>query len=507
MEHRIGIISFTDPRAAAAHVEEREKNIKNRHTELANFLAQNGISVIDPLAKIRSKKARIYGIATTSEVEKCARILNAGGAMGVIVGCWHWTEPQLICSLVRSLNIPVMLYTADDPQWAGAVHISATGAALWEMAPNRYALTHGRVIGQMEELLPWVKAVCALAEMRAATLLLWGGSYCLRMNHLRDDEEKLKTFIIGDIVEEGQYLLIRRAEKILGKSPERLERFRKWLRRGGAKLVFDPAMLTEESFLRQVALYLAARDRLKELQNENIAGVSIRCQPELSEEWGVTGCLLPSFLPFGHDSEGAQPVVPTVCEGDIKGLLTVTMLHKISGAPPLFGDLKYIGDKHIIISNCGGSSVYYAAPGESTGKTLTRLTFAGQCQGKSGAAVGYEGAAGEDDGMTATFARMIRVNGQYFMQVGAGRIVTMNKALRGKVLWGDMWPHVAVETGVSQKHFARIAGSNHYCLAPGDLVEHITHFCEQAGITPLHIDSDEAAINSLQILHETKNSG
>lgn len=379
MEQRIGIVSFTDPRSAAAHVDEREQNIRLRHHELATFLAANGVSVVDPLSSIKSKKARIYGIATNTEVEKCARILSANRASGLIVGCWHWTEPQLVCSLVRQLAIPVMLYTADDPEWAGAVHISATGAALWEMAPNHYALHHERTIGAMEQMLPWIKAVCALDEMRASTLLLWGGSYCLRMNHLRDDEEKLKTFIIGDIVEESEYLLIRRAENILKKSNDRIVRFRRWLQKGGAKLVYDPVMLIEESFQRQIALYLAARDRLKELQRENIAGVSIRCQPELSEECGITACLLPSFLPFGRDSEGIQNILPTVCEGDIKGLLTVTMLHKVSGAPPLFGDLKYIGDGKIIISNCGGSSAYYAAPGESTTKVLSRLTFAGQC--------------------------------------------------------------------------------------------------------------------------------
>ena len=58
-------------------------------------------------------------------------------------------------------------------------------------------------------------------------------------------------------------------------------------------------MLTPCSLRRQIALYLAARQRLAELGEHDIVGVSVKCQNELSEDWGCTGCFLPAFLCLG----------------------------------------------------------------------------------------------------------------------------------------------------------------------------------------------------------------
>ncbi|MHA1212406.1 MAG: fucose isomerase, partial [Candidatus Heimdallarchaeota archaeon] len=88
-------------------------------------------------------------------------------------------------------------------------------------------------------------------------------------------------------------------------------------------------MITKDSISKQIALYLASRDLIaKRLENnERIIGVSVKCQPEISIDYGVTACLLPAFLPFSQDSEGDKPIIPTVCEGDIKGLLTSALLY------------------------------------------------------------------------------------------------------------------------------------------------------------------------------------
>lgn len=480
---KVGIISFTDPRETAFAIE-RERYIEKSHIDLKDFLQKREVEVCDPVNELRKGWRDVFGIRSISEVNQCALRFKSEDIHALIIGCWHWTEPMLPIHLVRELNLPLLLFTQDDPTWAGAVHLSATGASLWEAAPNHHAVIHERVIGDKEQVLRWIRGVTALQRLKKSSLLLWGGTYCLRMEHLQDDIPRLKSFLVGDILSEGQYILIKRAEEI---SLRRVDSFLKWLQEGGVQITYDGSMLTEEVLKKQIALYLAARDRLQELEGESLLGASLKCQPELSVEYGVTGCLIPSFLPFGEDSEGPREIIATVCEGDIKGLISCALLEQIAPeTPPLFGDLKYIGRDHIIISNCGGSSIYYAANSTRAKDVLPKVTIKGQCQGESGGAVGYDGAPGE-----ITLARLTKIKGQYYMQLGLGKIREITPQVRENIKWGRMWPHVAIDLGVNPQKLARIIGSNHLSGTPSNLLEEVFYACREAEIPVVRIDSEE----------------
>ncbi|MGB9876951.1 MAG: fucose isomerase [bacterium] len=470
---KIGIVSFTDPRPTA-YAEERENYIREHHNQLKEFLIQQGFSLVDPMEEVKGK-SEFFGIRSTEEVEKAGQILKRDSADCLVLGLWHWTEPQLPLNLVRSLGLPVLLFAEADPTWAGSVCLSAVGASLWEAG---ISLTHHRVLGDKEEVAKWARGVLALQRLRKSSLLLWGGSYCLRMEHLQDDIPYLKSFLVGDILSEDQYLLIRRAEDILANNPQRVDRFINWLREKGAKIKYDGKMLTEEVLRKQIALYLASRDRLEELKEERIIGVSIKCQPELSEEYGVDACSLPAFLPFGEDSEGKRVPIATVCEGDIKGLLTCALLEGLQpSTPSLFGDLKYISDDYIIISNCGASSLFYASHSNSPEVTLPQLTIAPQCQGKSGGAFGYDGKEG-----ILTVARLTRIDREYVMQMGIGKALPMRDEIKKNILWGNTWPHIAIDLGVSRKELVQIVGANHLCAILGDFIHELKFACREAGL-------------------------
>ena len=485
----LGLVSFTDPRATAFALR-RERYIHSCHEGLKRALQQRGIRVLDPQAKLRKGWKQTFGIRRPDELQQCLTMLQAGGAQAVVMGCWHWTEPMLPLSLARDLRSPIALYAEDDPAWAGSVCLGAVGASLWEAGISPYALTHTRFRSDPDGLARWAHGVCGLHALRHSTLVLWGGSYCLRMEHLQDDIPELKRLLIGDMLTEGEYILIRAAEAILASAPKRIEAFLKWFTENGGQVQYDKKMATSEAVRRQVALYLAARDRLRELAQEghSIGGVSVRCQPELSEVWACTGCLLPAFLPFPVDGEGPQPVVPTVCEGDIKGLITAVLLHLIApSTPPLFGDLKYVTDDLVIISNCGGSSIWYASRSNDPAKTLPAIRLAAQCQGAGGAAVGYEGMPGE-----LTVARLVRFDREYVMQLGLGRAVPVDRSVRSRIVWGQTWPHIAISLGVSGEALMAGVGSNHLCAAAGDLTTEIAHACRQADIPIVRLDSEES---------------
>lgn len=495
----VGIITFTDPRETGFQ-ETREAYLKSRHEALVSELRSHGINVVDPMPKAHvGNNDATFGIRSSLEVEACVKELLQGGAEAVILGLWHWTEPFLPLLAARLSNLPVLLYTEDDPTWAGVTAQSAVGACLWEVAPSDHAVTHVRMRSDIAGVLQWARGVTAAQKLRKSNLVLWGGSYCLRMDHLRDDYSLLKARFIRDVLEEDQYVLIKGAERILAHEMVRVEAFLSWLTSSGAAVRYDPSMLTPEALRSEIALYLAARDRLRTLEGESgVDGVSIKCQPEISVMYGVTPCLLPSFLPFGEDAEGVQRVYPTVCEGDVKGLITATLLHKIvPDIPPLFGDLKYVCDNYALISNCGGSSVYYAFNSCKASDVLSKVTLQAQCQGASGGAVGYCSQPGQ-----MTVARLVRVKGSYHMQLGVGRSLEISDEILGKLSWGQTWPHVALSLGVPSRALLNIAGSNHYCAVPGDNRTEIAFACRELGIPVVRIDCEKSIKEALEYIIE-----
>ena len=484
----VGVVTFTDPRDTGLAVE-RETYLCNSHRGMVRLLAKGGAKVIDPMKRLRRgwTERDTFGLRTKREVEKAIEILLSGRVECLVIGSWHWTEPILPIMLVRELDIPVLLYANHNPTWAGSTFLSSTGASFWENAANENMLRHQRLQGRPERVMPWVRGVAAGSKLSRGSLLLWGPSYCLRMEHLQDDLPGLKSFMVGDFVMEAQYSLVRRAEQLLEEG-KRIESMIAWLGRSGCNIEFDGKMLDQESLRREVALYLAAKDSVadKGLEGEDIMGASIRCQPELSVEYGVTPCMIPSFLPFPEDFEGPKPVIPVVCEGDVKGLVTCAMLHLMNpGAPPLFGDLKYVDDNLMIISNCGGASVFYSELSPCASECLPQVWIKGQCQGASGGAVGFFSRPSE-----VTLARLTRIDGDYWMQYGRGRITEMTEEVKSKILWGKMWPNTPIELSAPRDLLISAAGSNHYSATVGDMTLEIEAFCRMHGIPKVRMDSE-----------------
>jgi len=483
---KVGVVSFTETRQMSGS-KARELYTRKKHLELVSFLKKKGFEVVDPMPIFRKERSEIFGLNKREETFECARFFNGQNIDCLVIGCWHWTDIYLPVQLVTEVNCPVALYTEDDPAWAGSVYISALSASLREVAPNRSALVHKRIKGNKPELYRWIKGVGALQKLRVASLMLWGGDYPLRMEHLRDDYSYLKSFLVGEILSEGQYILIRKAEDILASQSERVDSFLKWLRANKAKVIYDKQMCTSTVLQKQAALYLAAKDRLKELKGENIVGVSVKCQPEVNTFWGVNACFLPAFLPFPWDSEGKKEIVPTVCEGDIKSLITSCLLYLISGeVPPMFGDVRYIGDKYWVLSNCGATSIFYASYSLNPLETLSRVTIRGNCHGISGAAVGYLSPPA-----TYTLARLIRIQGKYFMQLGLGQVMKTDEKIQKKLGFGSMWPISVLKMTVDPELFFEIIGSNHFCAILGDISSEMTFACQQAAIPIVRIDSEE----------------
>jgi L-fucose isomerase len=207
-------------------------------------------------------------------------------------------------------------------------------------------------------------------------------------------------------------------------------------------------------------------------------------------EYGIVGCTLPAFLPFGADDLGPKPIFSTVCEGDIKGLITSVLLQQIRpDVGPIFGDLKYVGEDFFAISNCGAASVWWAGKSNDPAQSLPNVTIRANVDGFTGAAVGFLGKQGP-----VTTARLGRVKGEYVMHLGVGESVGVEGPVKDKIMgfFGQMWPNVYVRLGTDPDLLFRIAASNHPVATDGDISAEMTYACRLLGIPIVRLDSNES---------------
>lgn len=478
---KVGVISVTDAPREQGLVDEREQYINKAHKELIKYLETNNIEVIDPSKKIEKANPDWTAIYSFSDARQCIKVLINEDAEALVIGCWHWCEPMLILALAREFNKPILLYSDGNPDWAGVTLISAAGATLWQSAPNPFSITHKRIYADKEKIIKWVRGVSSVEKLKRGTFILWGGSYALKMDYLQDDFSRLKSFLVGDIINEDQYMLIKYSEKI---SKDRIKGFISWLNDNNTCIKFDKEMLTPEIFNKQIALYLAAKDRMNEF--EDVVGVSIKCFTELSDTYGADPCFLPSFLPFFEDSEGVKTSMPCVCEGDIKALICSSMLSFISGGTPsLFGDILFLNKDYLVMGNCGGSSVYYSCCSRNAKEVLKRLTISQNFEGKGGA-VSYN----TEKNNQLTMMRLLKIKDEYIILLGLMQTAEITEEIRSKTSFFRNWPLTALRFNVDYNLLVDALGANHLVGIPGDFTDEVTYAGNVSGIKVFRIDSE-----------------
>ena len=342
---------------------------------------------------------------------------------------------------------------------------------------------------QTEDLISWINGVSAMTRMRGSRIMLWGGGYGAEMPYSRSDPAAIESLFFAEVMTEQEETLTRRAAEILSDERARVDAFFVWLAAHGAIVEKDGRMVTDASLDFQAALYLAARDRLAVLGKHSpsipppIVGASIKCHYEMSITCrGCTACFLPAFLPFGTDSEGPRDIVPLACEGDLNGVASLVILHQLNpGVPPLFGDLVAYRSDHVLMRNCGASSVYWAGLSKDPAVSLRRARLRPNLHGASGSSVQYETPAC----LEVTFARLFRQEGEFMMLLGEGSILEESADSR----YDDPWPHTRLSLGVDSDALFSAIPCNHGSLTAGKFGKDIEALCAHAGIRIFRCDN------------------
>jgi len=488
---RVGVVSFSHAPVYAS-TGAREQFVRRETAALAALLEGAGMQVVQPLERLRASGTHDrYGISTAADLEFCTQALRDAGVDCLVASVAQWPRIALISTLVSELGVPSALYASTHPDSVGEVTAGAAAASILESARGREALLVERFRDtEPERLLVWLRGAGALRRMRRGRLLMWGGAFGADVPCTRDDEAALEGLLVREILSEQEIVLVEGARRIVRDQAERVDRFLAWLRGHGATITMDGRMLTEEALRFSVGHYLAAKDRLASLADENILGTSVKCHFETSTDCvGCTLCLVPGFLPFGEDAEGPRPAVPVACEGDLKALLTMVMLQQlVPSVPPLFGDTIWFRKGSTLLSNCGSSSVWWAGRSGNPREALARVSLLPQLHGRSGSTVFYVTPPGP-----VTYARLYRVRRRYFMYLGAGvvpRCAAIDRA--------PGWPQTQVDFGTDPYLLYATSPSNHGCLTDGDVTAEVEAFCRLAGIAVVRCDREESLKRHLE---------
>jgi L-fucose isomerase-like protein len=490
---RAGLVTFDfPPQYRRADVAQRPTAV---NSPLARRLQARGVEVVAPLADLAARDPQAAGgIRDGRDLALCVEALRAVRIDCLLIDAFHWCRLAFAAQLVNEVGVPTAVYANTGEGWNGVPTATAICGSLRETPRTRNAaLVEGFLDADGDEdLFRWMAGVGALARMRRSRVMLWGGSYGAEMPYTRSDPSALEASLLGEVMTEQEEVLVEGARTILGTAAHRVEAFLGWLTSHGATVRSDGKMITQTSLGFQVALYLAARDRLADLASDGVVGASIKCHYEMSTTGqGCTACLLPAFLPFGVDVEGPHPIIPFACEGDLNGLASLVLLHALNpGAPPLFGDLVAYRKDHVLLRNCGASAVYWAGRSGDPALTLKRVSLGPNLHGRSGAAVHYEtpgcDSLGPDRG-GVTFLRFFRESGRFAALLGEGRVLAESDESR----YADPWPHTRLALGSSTSLLFRAIPCNHGSLAEGALAREVEVCCAYAGIPVYRCDEDQ----------------
>ena len=146
---------------------------------------------------------------------------------------------------------------------------------------------------------------------------------------------------------------------------------REWLEKYSAGVHYDGDRLTPDILERQVRSYYALKEIIAE---GKIDFCGIKGQPELTNNF-ATADIAEAFLNDPYDWDG--PKAPVICatEDDMDGALTMQLMHKVTGTPVLFADVRhYFPDRGIWdLENSGQHATWFAARSDDPAENLSKV--------------------------------------------------------------------------------------------------------------------------------------
>ncbi len=461
---RVGILSFSDGRGfvhqgIAGFVGDVEERI-------AAACTASGYEVVRGTEPITSNEVAVREARRVASFRPDLTVFNYP----------VWAFPHFSVHAARATAGPLLLFSNIDPTYPGMVSLLAAGGSLDQIGRH-----HERLWGDVgdeavaQRLGQLVRAAHAVRSLEGCTFGRIGGRSMGMYTAVGRTDEWMRRFGI-DVEEVDQWEVVRRSELVPARQAQSA---REWLEKHAAGVHYDGQRLTPEVLERQVRSYYALRDIIAE---GHLDFCGIKGQPELTNHFATTD-VAEAFLNDPYDWDG--PKEPFICatEVDMDGALTMQLMHKVTGTPVLFADVRhYFPDRGIWdLENSGQHATWYAARSDDPFENLARVHLYPEefYFPAGGAAVHHLAAPGP-----VTLARLSRSDGQYRMQVTKGQFEVydddVNESLMRQSTY--VWPHAFTRMEAPAGTFLARFGANHIHAVPGDITAELEAICRFLGV-------------------------
>ncbi|MGH9104301.1 MAG: L-fucose/L-arabinose isomerase family protein [Acidimicrobiales bacterium] len=468
---RVGILTFSDGRRFV-------------HQGLSGFVSEMETRIAGALEASGHEVARGTEVITSNDMAvREARQLAAQRPDITVFNYPVWAFPHFSVHAARATPGPLLLFSNIDPAYPGMVAMLAAGGSLEQMGRR-----HERLWGDVGEeivaarLSQLVRAAHAVRALEGSTFARIGGRSMGMYTAVGRTDEWMRRFGI-DVEEVDQWEVVRRSDLVPARQAAA---GREWLEKYAAGVHYDGKALTAEILERQVRSYYALRSIIDE---GHIDFCGIKGQPELTNHFATTD-VAEALLNDPYDMDGPKPVHICATEVDMDGALTMQLMHKITGTPVLFADVRhYFPDRGIWdLENSGQHATWFAARSDDPAENLIKVHLYPEefYFPAGGAAVHHLAAPGE-----VTLARLSRSDGTYRMQVTKGRFEAYdeetNEALMRQSTY--VWPHAFTRMDAPAEVFLSRFGANHIHAVPGDVTEELGAVCRFLGVELERLDA------------------
>ncbi|SEP00431.1 L-fucose/L-arabinose isomerase family protein [Amycolatopsis saalfeldensis] len=459
---RIGVLAISDGRG---HVHRRNTGfIRSKRDSFTAALEAAGHEVV--VGDL---------VATNTVATAAAREVAAAGVDVTVFYYAVWSFPHFTMLAADATTSPLLLVASTDPAEPGLVGMLAAGGAL-----DQIGRAHTRLWGAPDEasLIAEIgvraRAASAVASLRGSTFGRFGGRPMGMNTAVANTDQWMRQFGV-DVEEIDQYELVLRAERA---DAAEAAGAREWLERL-ATVHYDGEKLTPELLERQIRSYLAVRDIVAE---RGIDFSGIKGQPELTENF-ATMDVTEAFLNDPYDWNGPKAVHVTATEADMDGALTMQLMHRITGTPVLFADVRhYHADRDIWdLCNSGQHATWFAARSADPAENLAKVHLYPEVFffPAGGASVQHIAAPG-----AMTLARLTRLSGAYRLQLLQGDFESYDAATNAALAASSTpeWPHAFARLDVPAPTFLSTFGANHIHAVPGDFRPELRAAAELMGV-------------------------
>ena len=404
---------------------------------------------------------------TTTEAEAIALSdkFNREGVDAVVLHFASFPVGAIIPAIAQRVKAPIILFANPEEPEAGGIwsQNSFCGANMAAHVLHKmnckYRFAWGRSEDAAAVMAPAVRAMSCVRALAATRLGLVGGRvpgfYTSNF-----DEMKLRR-VFGSTVEVIDLLeVVETARGITGtEAAEGLKRVRE--SSGGVCAVTEAELQLAgnlfQAFRRTAAKY-------------GLNGLAVRCWPEMSDFYGIAPCAVLGML---NDAG-----LPTSCEGDIPGAVTMRIQQALSGGPiPFFIDLisfDYQADT-AVVWHCGAAPVSLCRRFEETELRKHARVDGGD---RKGVTNDFSLKPGR-----ITLAKMDETPTGYRMLIAPGTALDTDKFIRGNPLRikFDGSVKTLIDTVMKQGF------EHHYSVVHADIREELLAFCELMDIEPIVI--------------------